>query len=286
MKMLKMSDGKKMPAVGLGTLQLTGNICFSAVKKALGMGYTHIDTAEIYGNHKEVGKAISGHDRSNLFITSKVWRSDMNYDNLLDACDRALKEIGTEYLDLYLLHWPNDGIPIDESMNALNKLVEENKVLSIGISNFDDKMTESALKHSDLPIVTNQVEFHPYLYQKELLEYSKRKNILVTGYSPTARGLVSSDEIMTEIGNKYGKTSTQVSLRWLLQHGLAVIPKSTGSHLKENIEIFDFSLKRNEMEAIDSLNKNKRLVNPSFTNIPFFDMIPKSVIKFASKLIK
>ncbi len=286
MKMLKMADGKKMPAVGLGTWQLTGDICFSAVKTALEMGYKHIDTAEIYGNHKEVGKAISGHDRSGLFITSKVWRSDMNYDNILRACDRTLGEIGTEYLVLYLLHWPNDSIPMEESMKGLNRLVDENKVRSIGLSNFNEKKTDEAMSHTDIPIVTNQVEFHPYLFQKELLEYSAKKNIILTAYSPNAMGRVSKDEAMTEIGARYGKTSAQVGLRWLLQHGLAVIPRSSGSHLKENIDLFDFSLKRKEMDAVDSLNINKRLMNPSFSSIPFFDSIPEPVIKFASKFLK
>ncbi|MCK4715020.1 MAG: aldo/keto reductase, partial [Candidatus Aenigmarchaeota archaeon] len=244
---VKLSDGHRMPILGLGTWQLAGDTCLNAVKEALKLGYAHIDTADIYGNHREVGEAIKGHDRSELFITTKAWRSDFAYDNLLKACDRSLKEIGTEYLDLYLLHWPNDSFPISETMKALNKLVEDGKVRSIGISNFDEDRIEEAIKHSKVPIVTNQVEFHAHLYQKELLEYSKNMSIVITAYSPVARGHIMSDRLLKEIGDRQGKTVGQVSLRWLVQHGIVVIPKSTRPHLRENMDIFDWKLTEKEM---------------------------------------
>jgi diketogulonate reductase-like aldo/keto reductase len=283
---VKLASGHRMPLLGLGTWQLSGDECLNAVKKALNLGYTHIDTAEIYGNHREVGEAIKGHDRSELFITSKVWRSDMTTDGMTNACEKALKEIGTEYLDLYLIHWPNDGIPIEETMKGFKKLVDDGKMRSIGVSNFDEKDTEGALKASEVPVSVNQVEFHPYLYQRSLLEYCKKKDIVVTAYCPVARGHLTEDKLLTEIAKNHDKTPGQVSLRWLIQHGLVVIPKSTGPHLRENKGIFGWRLAEKEMDAIDSIKRHERIVNPTFTDIPFFDRVPKGVIKVMSNLIR
>ncbi|UCD03219.1 MAG: aldo/keto reductase, partial [Candidatus Aenigmatarchaeota archaeon] len=227
---IKLRSGQMMPLLGIGTWQLLGDACVNAVKKALELGYTHIDTAEIYGNHRHVGEAIKGHDRSRLFITSKVWRNDMTYEGMLRACDKALGEIGTDYLDLYLIHYPNDSIPIKETMKGFKHLVDDGKVRSIGISNFDEKRTEEALKASEVPISVNQVEFHPYLYQRDLLEYSKRRGIVITAYCPVARGRVTEDQLLIKIARNHGKSPAQVSLKWHIQHGMTVIPKSTGRH--------------------------------------------------------
>ena len=283
---VKLESGQKMPVLGFGTWKLTGDICINAVTKALESGYTHIDTADVYGNHNEVGEAIKGHDRSGLFITTKVWRSDMDYEGMIRACDKALSELGTDYIDLYLLHWPNDEIPLKETMKGFRKLLDDGKVRSIGISNFDQRWIKMAIEASDIPISVNQVEFHPYLYQKELLEYCNRENIVLTAYCPVARGHIQDDPVIGRIANDHCKNIGQVALRWLVQHGITVIPKSSGPHIKENMDIFDWKLTKKEMEAIDSLNKHLRIVNKNFTKIPLFDMVPKSVIKAASNLIR
>jgi 2,5-diketo-D-gluconate reductase B len=277
---VRLSDGNRMPLLGLGTWQMQGATCVNAVRKALDMGYTHIDTADIYGNHREVGKAISGHERSELSITSKVWRTDLAYKDVLRACDRALREIGTDYLDLYLIHYPNDRFPIEETLKAFKRLVEDEKIRSAGLSNFYDERLSSALEGFEIPLVTNQVEFHPYLYQKGLLDFCKKNDVVVTAYSPLARGAVLDDPVISGIAERHGKSTAQVSLRWLLQHGMTAIPKSSSEkHLRENMDIFAWELTRKEMGDIDSLKLHDRFVNPSFIEMPLLDMMPKGVLK-------
>jgi len=283
---VRLKSGLAMPRLGLGTWRLSGDACVSSVKKAIELGYRHIDTAERYNNHRQVGKAIKGYDRSQLFITTKVWRTDLAYGKVLRACDRALREIGTEYIDLYLVHWPSGSIPIDETMRAMKKLVQDNKVRSVGVSNFYGSELRKALS-SNAAVSVDQIEFHPYLYQRDTLELCKDNGLVVTAYSPLARGECLTDPVIKEIAGKHGKSPAQVCLRWLVQHGLAVIPKSESEqHMRENMGIFGFRLAKNEMEAIDSLRISRRLVNPAFTKIPFFGRIPKKAMKFAGRFVR
>ncbi|MCD6434516.1 MAG: aldo/keto reductase [Candidatus Diapherotrites archaeon] len=264
--LVKLNDNNKIPRLGLGTWQLTGRKCIEAVRIAINeIGYRHIDTAEIYGNHREIAEAISDFKREELFITSKLWNTDHSYEDVFKACDRALEELNIEYLDLYLIHWPNKEVPIKETWKAMEELVKSDKVKSIGISNFTIHHIEDLLETAEILPVTNQVEFHPYLYQRELQEFCERHNIVITAYSPLARGKIIGDPILKEIGEKYNKTETQVALRWLVQHNCIVIPKaSSREHLERNYNIFDFELNNEDMERIDSLNRNERLVMPSF----------------------
>ena len=165
-------------------------------------------------------------------------------------------------------------------MRALSRLVADGKVRSIGISNFYGRRLEEALDASEIPLVVNQVEFHPHLYQKELLKYCGMKNVLLTAYSPLARGKILDDEVLSEIGRRHGKSVPQVSLRWLVQHGITVIPKSSSErHLRENTDIFSWKLTKKEMDDIDSIKTADRLINPSFLELPLIDRIPKSVLK-------
>jgi len=261
---VELRNGVTMPALGLGTWQLTGQTCVAAVKKALALGYTHIDTAIFYGNHAEIAEAIRDVDRAKLFLTSKVPPGRLRHDDVIAACEETLRELGTDYLDLWLIHWPNKGIPMEETFRALKKLHDEKKVRAVGVSNFTVRHLKEALKVSEVPIAVNQVEFHPGLYQKELLAFCKEHAIRVTAYSPLGRGGLTDDAALAEIGKAHGKTAGQVCLRWLHQHGVAAIPKaSTEEHLKENMDIFDLSLSDEEMARIDAL-PGKRLVNPPF----------------------
>lgn len=266
MNNFKMFSGDEIPAVGLGTWQLKGDECKKIVEKAIEVGYKHIDTAEIYGNQREIGKAIKDKD---VFITSKVWFENLHYDDVLESCEKTLKELDRDYLDLYLIHWPNRSVKIKETMRAMEKLKKEGLIRNIGVSNFTINHLKDALK-TGVKIAANQVEFHPYLYQKQLLDFCKNNGIIVIAYSPLGRGRVLNDDVLINIGNKYKKTSSQVCLRWLYQKGIAAIPKSSSvERLEKNIDIFDFSLDEKDVKEIDGLNKNMRFVSPSFADFDY-----------------
>ena len=264
---LQMPDGLSIPQLGLGTWQLTGKACVNAVCAAFSLGIKHVDTAELYGNQKEIGKAIidSGIDRADVFITSKVWHSNLSRSKAIAACEATLKQLNTDYLDLYLIHWPNKEVPVGETLAAMEILQKEGKIRSIGVSNFTIAHLKEAAEHSTAKIATNQVEFHPYLYQKELLEYCKSKGIILTAYSPLAHGAVAKDGALKELGERYGKSAVQVALRWLVQHGMAVIPKmSSEEHMLSNLDVFSWKLLPSDMKKIDGMDKNKRVINPWF----------------------
>ncbi|MBU5687906.1 MAG: aldo/keto reductase [Candidatus Aenigmarchaeota archaeon] len=265
---LKLSSGYEMPFIGLGTWQLEGRKCREIVAKAIELGYRHIDTAEAYGNQKEIGKAIKG-KREQLFITSKVWFEHLHYQDVLEACEQTLKELKTDYLDLYLIHWPNRSVAIEETMKAMKKLLDDGLIRNIGVSNFTINHLKDALK-TKVKIVANQVEFHPYLYQEKLLEFCRQNGIAIIAYSPLGRGNILKDDVLVRIARKHNKTTAQVCLRWLYQKGIAAIPKSSSvERLKENIDIFDFSLDQKDVKEIDGLNRNIRFVNPVFSDFDY-----------------
>jgi len=262
---VKLRDNNEIPAVGLGTWRLFGRECISVIRKAIDLGYTHFDTAEMYDNESDVGMAIHGCKRSELFITSKVWPNHLHYNDVITACESSLKKLGTDYLDLYLIHWPNNRVPMEETFEAMAELQKRELVKSIGVSNFTITHLEKALMDSSVNIVTNQVEFHPYLYQKELLEYCTSHNIVLTAWAPLARGEILKEPVLMLIAKTYGKTTAQVALRWLLRRGLIAIPKaSKEKHLKENIALFDWSLTEDDISSIDNIHREKRLVGLSF----------------------
>ncbi len=254
-----------MPALGLGTWQMRGDECRHAVEMALELGYRHIDTAELYRNESDIGNAIaqSGVKRSELFITSKVMPQNASYDDALAACEAGLQRLGTDYLDLYLLHWPG-RVPLEETFRAFRQLLDEGKVRNGGISNFDEKELEHALaeaKKAGISLAVNQVEFHPYLYQKDLLAACNANGIHVTAYCPLARGILKDDPTLTKIAARHGRSVAQVSLSWLLQHGSSAIPKAANErHLRENLGAMDFKLTMDDMEAIDAIGIQRRLV--------------------------
>lgn len=254
---LEMKDGNKIPVLGLGTWQLTGENCTTIVKKALELDYRHIDTAEIYENQSEIGKGIKNFQRSKIFLTSKVWTNHLQYTDVIDACNRTLKELNTNYLDLYLIHWPSREVPLEETLEALGELVDDGKIKSVGVSNFSVNLLKKALEVAEVPITVDQVEFHPYLYRKDLLEFCNKNRIVLTAYSPLGRGVLFQDKKIREIADRYGKTPAQICLRWGLQRGAVVIPKAgSEKHLKENSAVFDWSISENNMKRIDSLDKS------------------------------
>ncbi len=249
-----------MPVIGLGVWQAKGDEAVQAVEWALEAGYRLIDSAKIYGNEREVGRAIrrSGIKREELFVTTKLWNSDQGYESAMRAFDVSLEALGLDYIDLYLIHWPISQFR-KESWRALERIASSGRCRAIGVCNYTIEHLEELRKYSTIKPAINQVEFHPFLYQNELLEYCQKNNIQLEAYSPLVHGERLSDVRITEIAKRNNKSNAQVMLRWGIQHGTVVIPKSINSNrIKENIDIFDFELGKEEMQILDSLNEDFR----------------------------
>lgn len=249
--------GEKVPALGLGTWRLSGEECRRAVERALTLGYRHIDTAQMYRNEDEVGKGMqsSGVNREEVFLTTKVWPSDFSYKRIIETTRESLKRLRTDRVDLLLMHWPSQGVPLEETLSAMRELQEEGSVRHIGVSNFPPSMVEDATRHAE--IFCNQVEYHPYQAQDDLLEQAKEMDYLLTAYRPLSKGTILNDETLQEIAEAHGKTPAQVALRWLIQQEkVAAIPKATSEdHLKSNLDVFDFELSKEAMEHIFGLSR-------------------------------
>lgn len=264
-----LSDGNKIPQLGVGTWLMEDEICTEVVKTALDLGYIHVDTAETYNNQFLIGPALKGRERESFWLTSKLWRGDYTKERIPRAVDKMLKELGTDYLDLLLIHWPDKSVPIEESMEAMQKEKEKGKIRSIGMSNSTICHIKDALA-TGVQVTINQIEFHPYFYQKELLEQCMALGVHVTAYSPLAHGKIFDDPVLIEIGKKYGKGAEHVSCRWITQKGMVVLPKTkTPSRLAGNAEIFDFTLTDDEMKQIDALNRNERNIFPDFQEFDY-----------------
>ena len=256
MQYFELGSGYKMPALGLGTWQLRGSTCTRAVRTALRLGYDHIDTADMYGNHQAIRQALHGLDADKIFITSKVRRADLRHDDVLKMGDRALSELGVDHLDLLLIHWPNRQVPVAETLTAMAELVQQGKARSIGVSNFTIRDLQEAQQVTPVPISVNQVRFHPYNNQRDLLAYCNDQGIIVTAYSPFGNGRLVGDRKLRRIAAEYGRSFAQIVLRWLVSKGVVVIPKSTNpSHLADNMDIFDWELEPEDYEAIEALDR-------------------------------
>ncbi|PLR79653.1 aldo/keto reductase [Bacillus canaveralius] len=258
---VSLNNGLKMPIFGLGVYKVEeGNQTFDTVKTALELGYRLIDTAAFYENEAGVGQAIkeSGIPRQDIFVTTKVWNDQQGYDSTLKAFENSLEKLGLEYVNLYLIHWPVKGKYL-ETWRALEKIYREGKAKAIGVSNFNiDHLRDILENGTEVPAV-NQIELHPLLSQQELRAFCQEKNIKVEAWSPIARGRVLEEPVLNQIAEKHGKSPAQVILRWHLQNGVIVIPKSVNpARLQENADIFDFELSNEDIEKINSLNKNER----------------------------
>jgi diketogulonate reductase-like aldo/keto reductase len=249
--------------LGLGVYQTPpGETTQSAVKYALDIGYRHIDTAWLYGNEKDVGRAIlkSGIPREEVFVTTKLWNTDQGYSSTLRACQKSLEHLGLSYVDLYLIHWPVQGMG-NETWKAMIHLLGEGKARAIGVSNYDIFNLQEILENFDIAPSVNQVEFHPFLYQKELLKFCRKHNIQLEAYSPLTRAVKLGHSTITSIAQKYGKTPAQILIRWSLQHRLVVIPKSIHENrIKENSQVFDFEINEEDMKMLNSLNADLHTV--------------------------
>ncbi len=250
--------GSSIPSIGLGTWALRGETCQQVVLAALELGYRHIDTAEMYGNELAIGEALkkSSVRREEIFLTSKVWQTHMHHNDVLEACDRSLADLGTDYVDLYLIHWPVAHVPIRETVGALDEIQHSGRARHIGVSNFSAAQLGEAQAASQSGIFCNQVEFNPWRRPGEVLAACQQSNVLVTAYTPLAHGSVEQDDVLNQVGSRYGKTAAQVTLRWLIQKpNVVAIPKaSSRKHLSENLAIFDFELDAQAVKAIDDLS--------------------------------
>jgi diketogulonate reductase-like aldo/keto reductase len=253
-----LNNGVKMPWLGFGTYD-TGDAVIKSIKEALKIGCRHIDTASFYGNETEVGTAIkeSGIPREEIFLVSKVWISDEGYEKTLKAFEASINKLGTDYLDLYLIHWPQ---PLHkESWRALEKLYKEHRIRAIGVSNFTINHLKGLIEESEIAPMVNQIEFHPRLIQNELIEFCKKHTVQLEAWSPLMRGKIFGIPLLEDLAKKYKKTVSQIVLRWDLQMGVVTIPKSTNlERIKENIDIFDFEISKEDMNKIQQLNKGLR----------------------------
>lgn len=261
------ANGANIPALGFGTFRMKEDAVHAILPKAIALGFRHIDTAQIYKNEAAVGAAIKASrvPRADIFLTTKVWVDRFRHDDLLASVDESLARLETDHVDLLLLHWPKSDVPLAERIGALNEVVKAGKARHIGISNFNTAMMAEAVKLSDAPLATNQVEYHPYLDQTKVIEGARKAGLSVTAYYVMADGKVPKDQLLREIGATHGKTAAQVALRWVVQQeGLVALSKTaTESRLKENFDIFDFALTPHEMQAIHALaTPDGRIINP------------------------
>ncbi|MHC8515713.1 aldo/keto reductase [Sporosarcina sp. ITBMC105] len=256
-----LNNGIAMPQLGLGVYKMTNaEETVKAIQTALQYGYRAIDTASIYENEVETGEAIrlSGIPREELFITSKVWNAEQGYDETLRAFEQSLKRIGVDYLDLYLTHWPVADKYVD-TYRAIERLYEEKLIRATGVSNHHIHHLKRVFEVANVKPMVNQIELHPKLTQEPLRRFCNDHDITVTSWSPLARGQLLDDPVLTQIGLSYGKTPAQVIIRWHLQHGLVVIPKSvTPERIRLNIDVGDFQLTKADMMKIDALNRDER----------------------------
>lgn len=263
------ANGAEIPSIGFGTAQLAGAACEMAVGAALEDGYRHIDTAQSYANEGEIGRAIRGSivKLDEVFLTSKIWMDSFQEGDLERAVEGSLERLSTDCIDLVLLHWPNPEVPLKETMEALCRVKDRGMAAHIGVSNFTVDLLHEAANYADEPLVTNQVEYHPYLDQSALLEACRTHGLALTAYSPLAQGKVFKDKTLQEIGAEKGKNPGQIAIRWLIQQeNVVAIPRSAErEHIRQNNDVFDFELSNEEMARIAALARpDGRLVNPSF----------------------
>ena len=259
------ANGASIPIVGLGTWDLRGRTCVRMVEAALKLGYRHIDTAAMYGNEEAVGDGFraSGLPRDQVFITTKVWQSDLAPRDFERSARDSLAKLNLPFVDLLLIHWPNPSIPLPGTIGALCKMKREGFARHIGVSNFTPALIEEAVKLATEPLVCNQFECHPYLDASKAIVATRKRGMAVVAYSPIARGRIKGDAVLSRVGKAHGKTAAQVCLRFLVQQDIVVIPRTSDlGRLKENFSLFDFELTDAEMQEIAALGSPRgRIVN-------------------------
>jgi diketogulonate reductase-like aldo/keto reductase len=264
------ANGAKIPAIGLGTMTLKGDVCVAAVKTALQLGYRHIDTAERYGNEAEVGEGLAqglraaGLAREDVFLTTKVYQDKLAPADFQRSFDESLQKLKLPWVDLLLIHWPNPKVPLAETLGVLCRAKRDGRARHVGVANFTTALLQDAVKLASEPLVTNQIEVHPFLDQSKVLAACRHHGLAVTAYCPIARGKVPGNAVLERIGKGHGKSSSQVALRYLVEQGIVPIPRTANpDHLAANLAVFDFKLSDAEMAEIGKLKQpDGRVVNP------------------------
>ena len=261
---ITLPSGDEMPQLGLGTVGLTEETANDSITTALNAGIRHIDAAEAYQNESIIGDALASWDRDELFLTSKVLPKHLHYGSLLDACEATLQRLGTDYLDLYLIHWPNPAISLRESLDAMKRLHDEGIVRNVGVSNFSQYQLSCALHITDVPIAVNQFEVHPWHQLPDRVEYCQQEGVAVEAAAPLGRTEIFEDPLLQELAEKYGKTVAQISLKWAIENDITVIPKSvTPAHIRENAALFDWEIDDDDLAAIDEIDRQYPVYSPS-----------------------
>ena len=256
MSVIELASGHAMPLLGLGTWQLRGDECTRVVQMALEMGYRHLDTAYNYKNQVAVARGLqaSGIERGEVFVTTKIWPDALQYAQVHRQFAECVEQLATDYVDLLLVHWPNEAVPLAETLKAFDEIAASGRARSIGVSNFSPALIDQAREVASVPIVNNQIELHVGNVDTALLEHCRVHKVAVTAYRPLAKGDAADDMTLAAIGDKHGKSAAQVALRWLVQQEIVAIPKaSSEQHLRANMDIFDWTLDAEEMGRLHRL---------------------------------
>lgn len=264
------ANGAKIPAIGLGTMTLMDAVCVEAVETAIRLGYRHIDTAERYRNETKVGEGLrrglraAGLAREEVFVTTKVFHDRLAAADFERSLEQSLRDLELSWVDLLLIHWPNPKVPLKETLDVLCKAKRDGRAKHVGVANFTTSLLQDAVKLASEPLVTNQIEVHPFIDQDQVLAACRAHGLAVTAYCPLARGQVPGNDVLARIGKAHGKTSAQIALRYLVQHGIIPIPRTSNpDHLAANLAIFDFTLSDVAMTEIAGLKQTGlRVVNP------------------------
>jgi len=264
------ANGARIPAIGLGTMTLMDAVCVQAVETALRLGYRHIDTAERYNNEAAVGEGVqhgmraAGLQRDDIFVTTKVYQDKLAPADFQRSVDQSLDKLKLPFVDLLLIHWPSPSVPLADTLAALCEAKRDGRARHVGVANFTTVLLDQAMKLTTEPLVTNQIEVHPFLDQSKVLAACRKYGVAVTAYCPLGRGKASGNEVLERIGKAHGKSSSQIALRYLVEQGIIPIPRTAHpDHLAANLAIFDFSLTRAQIAEIEKLKKpGGRVVNP------------------------
>ncbi|WP_251329298.1 aldo/keto reductase [Haloplanus pelagicus] len=250
-------SGDELPRLGFGTWNLDDETIDRAIRTAIDAGYAHVDTAEGYGNEAAVGAALAEYDRDDVFLTSKVLPKHLHYGSVIESCEASLDRLGVDYLDLYLIHWPNPAVSLRESLDAMATLHDRGLVRNVGVSNFSAYQLGCAQRVADVPIAVNQIEFHPWFQRPDLVEYCRETGVAVEAAAPLARTEIFEDEVVRELAETYDRSPATVVLRWAIQRGITVLPKSsTPAHIRANADISDWELDEADVERLDDRDRN------------------------------